>query len=169
MSLWPKQIEYFHADGVDLAGFQRLVVVGTTGSGKTTLAARLAQHAGCQHIELDSLFWEAEWTAADDALFLTRVANAIAPDRWVVDGNYRRAAKLVWPRAELIVWLDYPLVVNLWRLLRRGVRRAWTQEPLWASGNRETFSSVFLSRESLFLWAIQTHRGERRALDRSVP
>ncbi len=37
---------------------QRIVVVGTTGSGKTTLAAQLALIAGCPHIELDALHWE---------------------------------------------------------------------------------------------------------------
>ena len=44
---------------------QRLVVVGTSGSGKTTVAGQLALILGVPHIELDSLHWEPDWTEAD--------------------------------------------------------------------------------------------------------
>ncbi len=62
---------------------------------------------------------------------------------------------------QMLVWLDYPLVVNLWRLTRRGLRRTLTQEALWESGNRESFRGQFLSMDSLYVWAIKTHRIKR--------
>ncbi len=144
-----------------LAGRRRIVVLGTTGSGKTTLARRLAAWLGVPHIELDALHWGPGWTPVLTALFRERAAAATAGDRWVADGNYSAVRDIVWPRADTIVWLDYPLAVNLWRLARRSIRRGVTGEALW-SGNRESLRGQFLSRDSLFLWALKSHGRKRR-------
>jgi len=66
------------------------VVVGTSGSGKTTFARRLAAGLGIPHVELDALHWEPEWTEATDEVLRARVAEATAQDAWVVDGNCSR-------------------------------------------------------------------------------
>jgi adenylate kinase family enzyme len=140
---------------------QRIVVVGTSGSGKTTLARQLAQRWELPHIELDALHWGPNWTEAPLELFRQQVEEAIQTSQWVVDGNYSKLRNLVWRRAELLVWLDYALPVVMGRLLHRTLRRCTTQEELW-SGNRERLSEQFFSRDSLLLWALQTHRSRRR-------
>jgi adenylate kinase family enzyme len=140
---------------------RRINVVGTTGSGKTTLAGQLAQRLGYPHIELDALHWEPNWAEAPLEVFRQRTADALSDDCWVVDGNYSKVRDIVWTRADTVVWLDYSLPLILWRLLHRGVRRAATQEELWG-GNRETWRGLFFSRDSLFLWALQTYRRRRR-------
>ncbi|MGB9723987.1 MAG: AAA family ATPase [Chloroflexia bacterium] len=140
---------------------RRIVVVGTTGVGKTALARRLARHLGLPHIELDALNWEPGWVAASLDTFRARVAQALAGETWVVDGNYSRVRDLVWSRADTVIWLDYALPVILGRLLRRTIRRIFTREVLWA-GNRETFRGGFLSRDSLFLWALRTYGRRKR-------
>jgi len=140
----------------------RIWVVGATCSGKTTLAAELAAQLGCPHVELDGLYWQQNWTPADPDEFRARVADALAGDCWVVDGNYRGAlGERVAARVQMVVWLDYPLPVNLWRLIKRGVSRVINQEALWEHGNRETWSGAFFSRDSLLMWLLRTH-GERR-------
>jgi hypothetical protein len=100
-------------------------------------------------------------------LFKERVARAVEGDAWVVDGNYagRGARELLWPRADSVIWLDPPLAVIFARLVARAVRRIRSGEELWPeTGNRETFRNQFLSRDSLFLWALKTHRRRRRQL-----
>ncbi len=140
----------------------RIVVVGSTGSGKTTLARELARLHGVPHVELDALNWDPNWTQAPAEVFRQRVAAALeGREGWVVDGNYSRARDLVWPRATSIVWLDFPLRIVLWRLFWRTLWRWWRREELW-NGNRERFSDNFLSKDSLFLWAIQTYGRRRR-------
>jgi adenylate kinase family enzyme len=140
---------------------QRIAVVGTSGSGKTTLARELARQWDLPHIELDALHWGPNWTETPLALFRERVEAAIEAPRWVVDGNYSKLRNLVWRRAELLVWLDYALPVVMGRLVRRTLRRCATQEQLW-SGNRERLRDHLLTRESILLWALQTHRSRRR-------
>ena len=139
----------------------RLAVVGTTGSGKTHLARQIAVRLGVPHVELDALHWEPNWTMAETARFRDRVACAVAEGAWVVDGNYSKVRDIVWPRAEVLVWLDYPLSVSLWRLTRRTLTRIVTGEELWGT-NRESVRNTFLSRDSLILWAIRTHGRHRR-------
>ena len=144
-----------------LEAFKRIVVVGTAGCGKTTFASTLAERLAIPHIELDALHWEPGWQEASTEAFRLRVRAAVAEDAWVVDGNYSVARDLVWPRSELIVWLDYRLPMILARLVRRTARRIFTREELW-SGNRERFWTQVATRESILLWALQTYRRRRR-------
>jgi hypothetical protein len=100
-------------------------------------------------------------------LFKERVAGAVEGDSWVIDGNYalRGARELVWPRADTVIWLDPPLGTIFLRLFRRAVRRSRSGEELWpGTGNRETLRNHFLSRDSLFWWALKSYRRRRREL-----
>jgi adenylate kinase family enzyme len=140
---------------------QRIVVVGTTGSGKTTLARRLARLLAIPHVELDALHWGPDWTPFPLEVFRERTAQALGGDAWVVDGNYGKVRDIVWSRADTVVWLDFALPVVMGRLLWRTLRRVFSREELWG-GNRERFLSQFLSRDSLFLWALRTYWRRRR-------
>jgi len=140
---------------------RRIVVVGTTGSGKTTLAGELARRLEVPHVELDALHWEPGWTEAPTDLFRERVTHALSGEAWVADGNYSAVRDIVWSRADTIVWLDYSLPTMLYRLARRTFRRIFTREELW-SGNKERVLTQFLSRDSIFLWAFKTYRKRRR-------
>ena len=140
---------------------RRISVVGTSGSGKTTTAAQIAQRLNIPHVELDALHWEPNWTEAPLDIFRERVAQALSGDAWAVDGNYGKTRDIVWGRADTVVWLDYALPVIMWQLLCRTVRRSVTQEELW-SGNRETLGKALFSRESILRWALQTYKRRRR-------
>ena len=139
----------------------RILVVGTTCSGKTTFSKRLAAHLASSHIELDALFWLPGWVERDRADFRARVEQAIEVERWVIDGNYGTIRKLLWPRATAVIWLNYSFGRVAWRGLRRTVRRAVTGEELY-SGNRETIRNAIFSRESILLWLLRTYNGRRR-------
>ncbi len=139
---------------------RRVVVVGTSGSGKTTVARELSQRLGVPHLELDALHWAPGWTETPTDVLRMRVARALDAPGWVVDGNYAKVRDLVWPRADTVVWLDYPLAVVLRQVIGRTVRRMLAREELW-SGNRERLRTA-LSRNSIILWALQTHGPNRR-------
>ena len=148
---------------------RRVSVVGGSCSGKTTFSRDLALILNVPFVELDALAWQANWIMTDVETFQDEVRKATAGDAWVVDGNYggRGARDIVWARADAVVWLDLPLPLTLVRMWRRTTDRIGRKEPLWG-GNQESIRNTFLSRESLFVWAIKTHRRRRRILSATM-
>ena len=139
---------------------QRVVVVGTSGSGKTTVAARIAKELDLLHIELDSIHWLTNWTELPDDEFRAQVAEKITVDRWVADGNYKVVRDILWRRADTLVWLDLPFRVVFWRVMKRTLRRVWTREELW-NGNKEDLSALF-GRYAMPVWVIRTYWRRKR-------
>lgn len=140
----------------------RVVVFGTTGSGKSRLAERLAARSALRVIELDALYWGPGWQPAPLDLFRHRVERETRDGGWIVVGDYGQVRDLTWRAADTLVWLDLPFALVFWRLLQRTVARAVTREDLWGTGNRESFVRTFFTRQSILLWAIRTHAKNRR-------
>lgn len=143
--------------------YKRIIVVGVTGSGKSTLAETCARRFGLKYVELDALHWEPNWQPAPLDVFRTRVEEAFQAEGWVVAGNYHVVRDLIWPKGEVVLWLDYSLGRVLWQLTQRNVRRWWTQELLWGT-NRERLWPHFKlwSEESLYHWLFKTYWRRKR-------
>jgi adenylate kinase family enzyme len=140
---------------------QRISVVGTSGSGKTTLARQISQRLAIPHVELDMLSWEPNWKLVPNDVVQQRISQALACDSWVVDGNLNSSERdIIWTKADTVVFLDYPLLVVMRRILWRTVRRVVTQTEV-CNGNRETWKTA-LSKDSVILWALQTYQKRRR-------
>lgn len=143
---------------------QRIAVMGTTCSGKSTFARALAERLDVPYLELDALYWGPDWSEPEPEEFRGRVEPFVRADAWVVDGNYSsKLGDLVLQRADTLVWLDLPLPRILWRVCRRTIARIASRAELW-SGNRETWRNALFTRDALFLWALKTHRRFRRRL-----
>lgn len=138
---------------------RRIHIVGTSGSGKTTLARQLAALLDIPHVEMDAFQWQPGWAPLDKEIFRERLAEALAGDGWIVDGNYFAYRDLTLARADTIIWLDYPLPLVLWRVSVRTGRRLVQRTELW-NGNRERLRSVF-SRDSIILWALTSYGHNR--------
>ena len=143
--------------------YKRVVVIGVTSSGKSTLAERLAKHFDLDFIELDALHWEPKWQEAPVEVFRARVEKAVLAEKWAVAGNYHMVRDLIWPKAEAIIWLDYPFLTVLWQLTRRTFKRWWTQEVLWGT-NVEPLHVHFKiwSADSLYHWLFRTYWTRKR-------
>ncbi len=141
------------------SGPRRIRVVGVSGSGKTRLARQAAERLGVAVLELDELFWDADWRHRDHAEGHALLDGFLAghPDGWVADGNWNRfLAGRLGPSdgVDLVVWLDLPRWLVMWRVISRTVRRGITKEELW-HGNRER-PAAWLSRDpeqNIMLWS----------------
>lgn len=140
---------------------ERVIVIGTSCSGKTTLARRVAEIIESPHIELDAIHWGPGWSEAPVEAFRAEVQQGVEAPRWVVDGNYSKVQDIVWSRATDAIWLNYSFPVVFGRALLRTLRRVFLREVLFG-GNRESFRSAFLSRESILWWVVTTFRHRRR-------
>jgi adenylate kinase family enzyme len=140
---------------------RRVVVIGPSGAGKTTMARELSRRLGVPHVELDALHWGPDWSLPTVEAFRERVAAALGGEEWSTDGNYSAVRDLVWGRAQVLVWLDYALPVFMTRLVTRTLRRVVQKEELW-NGNRERLSNALFARDSLLSWTLSTYRKRRR-------
>ncbi|MBA2452980.1 MAG: adenylate kinase [Chloroflexia bacterium] len=147
---------------------KRIIVVGSSNAGKSTLAEELAGRLGVPFIELDALHWEPGWVAAEREVFRERVREAIEPESWVMAGNYTSLQQDVsWPAADTIVWLD----LNMPTVLRRCIVRCWQRsrsaDLLWGT-NRENFWEHLMfwdPEKSLPTYILKTHGIRRRTLE----
>ena len=143
--------------------YQRIVVIGVTSSGKSTLAERISARLGLNFIELDALHWEPDWQEAPLDVFRGRIQKEMESGKWIVAGNYHIARDLVWARAEAVIWLDYPFLLVLRQLTRRTFKRWWTQELLWGTNRESIWDHLKLwSTESLFHWLFKTYWRRKR-------
>jgi adenylate kinase family enzyme len=137
---------------------RRVVVRGTSGSGKTALAQRIAATLRITHVELDAVFHQPGWTPLSDEAFAARVASVAEQEAWVVCGNYRLVADLLLARADTAILFDLPRRIVMTRIVRRTLRRVVRRQELW-NGNRERWRNLFRldPEESVIAWAWTTH------------
>ncbi len=134
-----------------------IFVVGTSGSGKSTAAKQIAQKLNRKHVEIDALFWLPNWKQRDSTELTTLLLKELANGPVVMDGNF--ATKGINPNpGDVVIFLDYPRLLVLNRLIRRSLSRVIWRKELW-SGNREELAFL-LSRDpemNPIVHAFKTH------------
>src|SRR4051812_7179457 len=134
---------------------QRVLVAGTSGSGKTSLAARLGQELGVPHVEIDALFHGPDWTPRDS--FVADVEAFSAQPRWVTEWQYSAVRPVLAERAELLVWLDFSRIRVMRQVIARPVRRRLRRQVLWNGNIEPPLWTLFTDSENIVRWAWSTH------------
>jgi adenylate kinase family enzyme len=140
----------------------RVLVIGTSGSGKSTFANRLAQAAGLTHVELDVLNWRPGWydrSIEEPDAFLADVKAASDARAWVMAGNYAITRPIVLPRVTHLVWLDLPLLQVMRQVVIRSLKRAASGRDVFP-GCKENWGRL-LDKEHPIRWALATHHSRR--------
>ena len=138
----------------------RIAIVGSSGSGKTSLARRVAARLDIPHVEIDAIHHLAGWEP--NPAFLTDLEAALDRADWVCDGNYGAAERIVRGRADTIVVFDLPRRVVTRQVVVRTIRRAVTREELW-NGNREPLTNLYRwqPEKNIIRWSWTHHRAYR--------
>lgn len=110
------------------------MIVGCSGSGKTTVGQHLASRLDLDFHELDFIAWDGDGSLRPYETRLETAAGLADRDGWVVEGIYLKWTAPLMERAHVIVWMDVPMRVALWRVFWRHVRaelRRDNQFPGW--------------------------------------
>ncbi len=111
--------------------YRRINVVGTSGSGKSTVGRKLSEKLSIPYIEMDKVFWGPDWYWPPDEEFFSNLKKEIAGDEWLLDGNYTRTIPIKWERVQMVVWIDLPFWATLYQAITRAVKRSVLGEELW--------------------------------------
>ncbi|MDR5652077.1 AAA family ATPase [Ruixingdingia sedimenti] len=98
---------------------KRVMIMGQPGSGKSTLARRMGDITGLPVFHMDHIHWQPGWRERPlpEKIALARAIEA--QERWIFEGGLSSTYASRAARADLIVWLDVPVGLRLWRVTRR--------------------------------------------------
>ena len=132
---------------------QRVMVMGSSGSGKSTFARRLSEMIGAPFVSLDALYWKPGWVASDNAEFGELVADIARQPRWVMDGNYTRhgAGELRRQTSDTVIWFDLPRRTCMLGIIRRIAGSYGKVRPEMAEGCPERLDYEFFR----YVWSYR--------------
>ncbi|MCE8000436.1 MAG: AAA family ATPase [Rhodobiaceae bacterium] len=122
---------------------KRVLVIGPSGAGKTTLATVLAEKTGLPLIHLDTEYWRPGWVETPGEEWRPHVEKLVARDSWIMEGNFSSTFDLRMPRADTIVLVIRPRVHCLWRVFKRYLKYRGATRPDLADGCPEKFDPAF--------------------------
>lgn len=142
---------------------QRVLIIGSPGSGKSTAARRLGAVLGLPVVHMDrEVFWLPGWVERDKPAQRAQIARIVAQEDWVFEGNNSATFSLRAARADLLIWLDVPLGLRLVRVIRRNLTQRGQARPDMAEGCTERLSML-----PGFLWFVLSSARRSRAKQRA--
>jgi len=132
---------------------QRVLVMGSSGSGKSTFARRLAKLTGLPLVSLDALYWQPGWQPSEPVAFGLRVTDVVNGTGWIIDGNYTSsgAGELRRQRADTVIWFDLPRYVCMTGIMTRIIATYGKVRPEMAPGCPERIDLEFLQ----YVWSYR--------------
>jgi len=123
---------------------ERVLIIGSPGSGKSTLSHEVARRTGLPLHHLDRLYWKSGWVETEPAQWRETVERLVAEPRWIIDGNYSSSLAPRLARADTVIDLDLPAWQCVLGVLRRLVGAQARERPDMAVGCRERLNKEFI-------------------------
>jgi adenylate kinase family enzyme len=98
---------------------KKIVIIGSSGAGKSTFARALGSVLNVNIFHLDRLLWLCDWKGRTEYARRRVLKNLTVRREWIIEGNYLRFSKIHVDAADTIIFLDIPPVVCCWHLLQR--------------------------------------------------
>lgn len=124
---------------------KKIMVVGVSaGAGKSTFAAELGEKLDLPVHHLDSYYWKAGWVESELAEFRAAQEEIVKGDAWIIEGNYSNSFDIRIAKADTFIYLELPLWVCLYRVLKRWMTHIGKNRPDMADGCTEKMDLAFL-------------------------
>ncbi len=137
---------------------QRIMIVGGAGSGKSTAARLIGKRLNLPVFHMDrDVYWMPGWEERPFEERVAKVEGIAAQDSWVFEGSFSSTYQLRAARADVLIWLDTPLLLRLFRVTRRTIRDLGQTRPEMATGCEEKLSML-----PEFWWFIIRTAGRNR-------
>ncbi|WP_219836836.1 DNA topology modulation protein [Paenibacillus sp. R14(2021)] len=100
----------------------RIIVIGSAGSGKSTLSQRLGEALSLPVVHLDRYYWKPNWLATPSEEWDEFLEEVASRERWIMDGNYTRTLGIRLHAANAVVFLDMPRILCIYRIIKRRIQ-----------------------------------------------
>jgi adenylate kinase family enzyme len=127
---------------------RKVLVIGSGGAGKSTLANQLGKLLDVEVLHLDKFYWHAGWVETEKSEWLMTVEELLSRDAWIMDGNYSGTLATRLEACDTVIFLDMPRLVCLWRVFKRALMYRKRSRPDMAEGCPEKLSLEFI----LWIW-----------------
>lgn len=134
---------------------QRIIIIGSGGAGKSTVARQLGERLGIAVTHLDTIFWQPDWQPITRDALISAQQHIMAQPCWIIDGNYSSTLDMRLQAADTVIFLDMPRWLCLWRIMWRRLQYHGRSRPDMRAGCREQLTWEFVR----FVWEYpQTRR-----------
>ena len=98
---------------------KKILIIGGPGCGKTTLSNKLSIDLNIPVYHLDSFQFDEDWTPTEKKTRDANILNIVSNEEWIIDGNYFSTLEKRIKEADLIIFLDFPIIIRLFRIILR--------------------------------------------------
>lgn len=98
---------------------KKILIIGSSGAGKSTFSRRLSEITNIEILHLDKLYWKPNWTEPSKEEWKATLEKAMRGEMWIMDGNYSNTLDLRLPACDTVIFLDMPRTVCVYRVLKR--------------------------------------------------
>ncbi|WP_214699923.1 MULTISPECIES: DNA topology modulation protein [unclassified Exiguobacterium] len=123
---------------------KRIMIIGSGGAGKSTLARQLGERLQLDVYHLDALMWRPGWVMASREERISIQQQLVKKDEWIIDGNFGNTLDLRLQAADTVILIDLPRIVCIYRVFKRVVRYHGTTRPDMGASCEEKLDFAFL-------------------------
>lgn len=130
----------------------RILVMGCSGGGKSTLSLKIASRFGLDYVSIDrDVLWLPGWKERGKEEQRAIIVSKVQSERWIMDGTNPSTFDIRLPRTDLVIWVRMPRLLCIWGAVSRWVKRIGRTRPEMAPGCKEKIDWEFLR----FIWTFE--------------
>jgi len=126
------------------------MVIGCCGAGKSTISKKLHERTGIPLFHLDQYYHQPDWQEPREEDWIADNHELVKGDQWIIDGNYNSTMDIRLPRADTLIFMDYPTIKCFGRVIKRILKYHGAVRPDMPEGCRERFDLEFLHYVATF-------------------